>query len=174
MSSCVFHRSQLYANIVIPSLLNENLLPSDKKWFNSMGPDKAWRAPIRFGGPVLIFLPFEKFSLWGPVPLDHILHVFRAIWKPIEKLSCSVLQFKSKTRLKSCILGLNFEWFGPGWGKVKCIASCNILAVSNNPVEYCFVMKTTSYRRTYTTRDPGPLNSKICSMSLFSQRFLCS
>ena len=34
--------SLLYANIVISSLLNEDLHPSDKKWFNDMGSDKAW------------------------------------------------------------------------------------------------------------------------------------
>ena len=34
------------------------------------------------------------------------------MWKAVEKLSCSILflllQFKYKTRLKCCILGLNF------------------------------------------------------------------
>ena len=29
-------------NIVIPSLLNEDLHPIPQKWFNGMGPDKAW------------------------------------------------------------------------------------------------------------------------------------
>ena len=54
------------------------------------------------------------------MPLDHISHVFRAIWKnyifntrkPNEKnqivQSSFYLQFKSKMRLKSYILGLNF------------------------------------------------------------------
>ena len=52
----------MYANIVIPSLLNEDLQPSDKKQFNGMGPDRAG-GPVRFGGPVSIFVPPEKFSL---------------------------------------------------------------------------------------------------------------
>ena len=30
--------------IVIPSLLNEDLHPADKKWFNGIYPDKAWGA----------------------------------------------------------------------------------------------------------------------------------
>ena len=30
----------------------------------------------------------------------------------------------------------------------------------------CFVLKTTSYRSTYTAKGPGSLNSKICLMSI--------
>ena len=42
---CSFHRSQLYANIVIPSLLNEDLHPLDKEGFNGMGPGIDLRTP---------------------------------------------------------------------------------------------------------------------------------
>ena len=42
----------------------------------------------------------------------------------------------SKTRLKFCILGLNFVSDLAQVGEVKCITSCNILAVNNNSVKY--------------------------------------
>ena len=44
------------------------------------------------------------------------------------KKSLLLLQVKSKTRLKSCILGLNFEpWPKPG--KSRYIAFCNIISI---------------------------------------------
>ena len=46
------------------------------------------------------------------------------------------LQFKPKTRSKSCILGLNLVSDLIQLGEVRyIIASCNILAVNNNPFE---------------------------------------
>ena len=60
-------------------------------------------------------------------PLDHVSHVFRAIRKPIEKIKLFspffCLLFKSKTRLKYCILGLNFvsDSAQVGESKVHCL-----------------------------------------------------
>ena len=45
----------MYANIVIPSLLNEDLHPSDKKRFNAMGPNKIWGRGIDLRTPWKIF-----------------------------------------------------------------------------------------------------------------------
>ena len=45
------------------------------------------------------------------------------------------LQVKFKTRLKSCIFGLNFVSDLAQVGEVRYIASCIILVANNNPVE---------------------------------------
>ena len=60
------------------------------------------------------------------------------------------MPFKSKTRLKSWILVLNFVSDLAYVGEVSCIASYNILAVNNNPLKdypskFLFGMKLTSY-----------------------------
>ena len=89
MSSCVFRRSLLYANVVIPSILNEDLHLSDKKWFNSMG-------PIRLGGPNKIWGPDidlrtpGKFFLWGPA--HHCIHATSSNvckWRDLSPFSFS-------------------------------------------------------------------------------------
>ena len=50
-------------NIVIPSFLNEDLHPLDKKWFNGMGPDKAG-GPNKVWGPNIdLRTPWKVFSL---------------------------------------------------------------------------------------------------------------
>ena len=86
------------------------------------------------------------------------------------KKSLSLLQVKSKTRLKSCILGLNFVT-RPKSGKSRYIALCNIFSIKQCTrrsafEDFCFVMKITSFRN--TTRGPGTLdsNSIICSISI--------
>ena len=68
-----------------------------------------------------------------------ILITFRTFSEPFErtkflmfesrlKKSLSLFQVKSKTRLKSCILGLNFVTW-PKSGESKYIAFCNIFSI---------------------------------------------
>ena len=88
---------------------------------------------------------FEKKAVL--TPLNHISHVFGAPFestrfltsesqlKKVAFQSFFCLQFKSKTRLKSYIWELNFVSDLVQVGAVKYIASCNILAVNNNPLE---------------------------------------
>ena len=79
------------------------------------------------------------------------------------KKSLPLLQVKSKTRLKSCILELNFvTLLKPG--KSRYIAFCNIFSE-----DFCFVMKITSFRKICTTMGQVTLdsNSIICSISIF-------
>ena len=79
------------------------------------------------------------------------------------KKSFLFLQVKSKTRLKSCILELNFvTWLKPG--KSRYIAFCNIFSE-----DFCFVMKITSFRNICTTMGQVTLdsNSIICSINIF-------
>ena len=108
---------------------------------------------------------------------------FRTFSEPFEKTkflmfesqlkkSLPLLQVMSKTRLKSCILGLNFVTW-PKSGKPRYIAFCNIfiikLCTRRFAIEdFCFVIKITSFRNICTTRGPGTLdwNSIICSISI--------
>ena len=48
-------------HIVLPSLLNEDLHPLDKKRFNDMGPDKAWGAQYDLGARYRPLYPLENF-----------------------------------------------------------------------------------------------------------------
>ena len=70
---------------------------------------------------------------------------FRSFSQPFEttkllmfesqlKKSLRLLQVKSKARLKSCILGLNFVTW-PKSGKSRYIAFCNIISITNNELE---------------------------------------
>ena len=57
----------------------------------------------------------------------------------LKKLNCSILPLlkihcKTKPRIKSCILSLNYVIW-PRSEEVRCIALCNILAVNNNPLD---------------------------------------
>ena len=88
------------------------------------------------------------------------------------KKSLLLLQVKSKTRLKSCILGLNFVTCSKS-GKSCYIAFCNIFSIKQCTrrfafEDFCFVMKITSFWNIYTTRGSGILdsNSIICSISI--------
>ena len=56
-------------------------------------------------------------------------------WKKLNSLILLLLTIKSKTRLKSCNLGLNCVSDLAYLGKVRYIASCNIFAINNNLLE---------------------------------------
>ena len=93
------------------------------------------------------------------------------------KKSLPLLQIKSKTRVKCCILGLNFVTW-PKSGKSRYIAFCNIFSIKQCTQrfafeDFCFVMKITSFRNICTTRGPGTLdsNSIICSISISRANF---
>ena len=84
------------------------------------------------------------------------------------------LKFKSKARLRPKILVLNFVSDLAQVGQKRHIASCNILAVNNNPLkdffrDFRFVIKISSYSSTCTARKPRPLSFKL--NNLFNEHF---
>ena len=88
------------------------------------------------------------------------------------KKSLPFFQVKSKTRLKSCILGLNFVTW-PKLGKSRYIAFCNIFRIKwcarrFTFEDFCFVMKITSFRNMY---DQGPRHPWFKFNNLFNKRF---
>ena len=106
-----------------------------------------------------IFCNFlEKNSYFNAIRIT-----FRTFSEPFErtkslmfesqlKKSLPLLQLKSKTRLKSCILGLNFVTW-PESGKSRYIAFCNIFSIKYCTrrfafEDFCFVMKIASIRNT--------------------------
>ena len=108
---------------------------------------------------------------------------FRTVSEPFErtkflmfksqlKKSLPLFQVKSKTRFKSCILGLNFVTW-PKSGKSRYILFATFLALNNAledlPLKILFCHENNQfYRNICTTRGLGTLdsNSIICSISI--------
>ena len=79
------------------------------------------------------------------------------------------MQFKSKTRLKSCVWVINFVSGLALIGGSKLHFPCNILAVILSKIfvgNFRFVMKLTNYRSTCTTNGPRFLNSNSIIFSI--------
>ena len=85
--------------------------------------------------------------------------------------SLSLLRAKSKTRLKSCILGLNFVTW-PGRGNLGTLLSATVLALSHSNKDLLLKIFVLSSKLPvlgiFTTRSPGTLNSTsmISSISI--------
>ena len=106
----------------------------------------------------------------------------KANWKNHYVQSSFFLQFKSKTRLKSCMLELNFVSDFAQVGEVRYIAYCNMLAVNNNPLEdfpfrllFCHRNKPV-VEHTYDRGTLAHLNWNLitCSMSISPSFFFNS
>ena len=88
--------------------------------------------------------------------------------------SVPLLQVKSKTRLKSCILRLNFvAWSDQG--NQGTLVSATFLALNHSledlPLKIFFLSRKQPVLGIFTTRSPGTLDSTsiICSISISSR-----
>ena len=88
------------------------------------------------------------------------------------KKSLPLLQVKSKTRLKSFVLGLNFVTW-PKLEESRYIAFCNIFSFKSFTrkfafEDFCFVMKITSFRNMY---DQKPKHTRFNFNNLVNKHF---
>ena len=77
--------------------------------------------------------------------------------------SLALLQITSKTRLKFCLLGLNFVTW-PGQGNQGTLLSATYSALNHSLEDFRFVMKITSFRNMY---DQEPRHPRFNFNNLF-------
>ena len=137
----------------------------------------VWESGAKQPAAGRIFISFWKKS----GSFNAIWITFRTFSEPFERTKFSrfksqlnkslpLLQVKSKTHLKSCILGLNLVTW-PCQGNQGTLLSATFLALNHSfedlPLKIFFVMKITSFRNMYDQK-PRTLDSAsiICSISI--------